>query len=184
MERKNSPAGSVVAIDPRDGAIRCLVSLPNFDNNVFTRGARDEELSALWNDEKRPMLNRTIAGAYPPGSTFKMMTASGGLQEGVIDAAIQRNCTGTMYIASDDGSTRWPFYCFNRGGHGHVNVTQAIKASCDIFFYQVGGGFEDFKGLGQKRLAKYARAFGLGDITGVDLPGEVGGLIPTQPGSD
>ncbi|MHB0876670.1 MAG: penicillin-binding protein 2 [Anaerolineae bacterium] len=178
MARRNSPAGSVVAIDPRDGAIRCLVSLPAYDNNVFTRGASDEELTALGTDPNFPMVNRTIAGVYPPGSTFKMVTASGGLQEGVINVDTQRNCTGTMYVSSEDGAQRWPFYCFRRSGHGPMTVRQALKHSCDIFFYQVGGGFEDFAGLGPDRLAKYAGLFGLGSMTGVDLPGEAAGLVP------
>lgn len=178
LKRRDSPAGSVVALDPRDGAVRALVSLPSFDNNIFTRGATNEELLALGTDPHFPMVNRAISGVYPPGSTFKMVTASGALQDGVVDENARRVCGGIMYVSSDDGSTRWPFYCFRRSGHGAVNVREAMKHSCDIYFYQVGGGFEDFRGLGPKRLAKYCRDFGLGEPTGIDLPGEVGGLVP------
>jgi len=178
MARKNSPAGVAIALDPRSGAILAMVSLPSYDNNVFTLGAKPEELAAIMADPSHPLVNRAIAGVYPPGSTFKMLTSSSALQEGVINADTKRVCTGVMYVTSDDGSQRYPFYCYNRAGHGAVNVVEAIRLSCDIFFYQVGGGFEDFKGLGQKRLAKYAHDYCLGEYTGVDLPGEVTGLIP------
>ncbi|NPV09661.1 MAG: penicillin-binding protein 2 [Anaerolineae bacterium] len=178
MARKESPAGVVVALDPRDGAIRALVSLPGYDNNLFSGGISHEDLVRLSEDPRFPLVNRSISGVYPPGSTFKMVTASAGLQEGVIDRETKRTCGGVMYVTSDDGSQRYPFYCFNRGGHGSLNVIGAIRHSCDIFFYQVAGGYEDFAGLGQKRLASYARHFGLGNLTGVDLPGELPGLIP------
>jgi penicillin-binding protein 2 len=135
-------------------------------------------LVRLSEDPRFPLVNRSIAGVYPPGSTFKMVTSAAGLQEGVITQETRRTCGGIMYITSDDGSQRWPFYCFNRGGHGSLNVVDSLRHSCDIFFYQVAGGFEDFPGLGQNRLAKYARYFGLGGLTGIDLPGEAAGLIP------
>lgn len=178
LARKNSPAGVIIALDPRDGKVRALVSYPSYDNNMFSRGASPEELLAVSTDPNFPLVNRAIAGAYPPGSTFKMVTASAGLQEGVITEETHRTCGGVMWVSSDDGSQRYPFYCFNRGGHGSLNVVGALRHSCDIFFYQVGGGFEDFRGLGQGKLAQYARHFGLGSITGIDIPGEVSGLIP------
>ncbi|MGQ9554145.1 MAG: penicillin-binding protein 2 [Anaerolineae bacterium] len=178
LARKESPAGVVVALDPRDGSVRAMVSCPSYDNNLFTRGITNEDLAALSNDPRTPMVNRAIGGIYPPGSTFKMVTASAGLQEGVIDADTHRTCAGVMWVPSDDGSRRYPFYCFNRGGHGSIAVVDALRLSCDIFFYQVGGGFEEFQGLGQKKLARYAREFGLGEITGIDLLGELPGLIP------
>ncbi len=178
MARKESPAGVVVALDPRDGAIRALVSLPSYDNNLFAGGIAGDDLAALYTDPRFPLVNRAISGVYPPGSTFKMITASAGLQEGVMDTSTHRTCAGVMWVPSDDGSRRYPFYCFNRGGHGSVNVVEALRHSCDIFFYQIGGGLEDFRGLGQKRLAKYCREYCLGDLTGVDLPGEVAGLVP------
>jgi len=178
MARKDSPAGVVVALDPRDGAIRALVSLPSYDNNLFTRGITPEELEQLTSDPHFPLVNRAIAGLYPPGSTMKIVTASAGLEEQVIDPQTTRRCEGIMWVTSDDGTQRYPFYCFRRSGHGTLNVVEALRHSCDIFFYQVAGGFEDFRGLGQGRLAKYARSFGLGSLTGVDLPGELSGLIP------
>lgn len=179
LERKGSPGGAVVALDPRDGSVRAMVSLPSFDNNIFTIGAAEEEIIAALQDPTHRLLNRAISGGYPPGSTFKIVTASAALQEGVIGAQTTRHCAGIMYVTGNDGVTRYPFYCFNRAGHGSVNVVAALRHSCDIFFYQIAGGFEDFKGLGQKRLVKYAEQFGLGALTGVDLPGEFAGLIPT-----
>ncbi len=178
MARKESPAGVAVALDPRDGAIRALVSLPGYDNNLFSGGIKREDLIRLSEDPRFPLVDRSVSGVYPPGSTFKLVTAAAGLQEGVIDRETTRMCGGIMYVSSDDGSQRYPFYCFNRGGHGSLNVVGALRHSCDIFFYQIAGGYEDFAGLGQKRLASYAHSFALGDLTGIDLPGELTGLIP------
>ncbi len=184
--------GVVVALDPRTGAIRALVSLPAYDNNLFTKGITDEAWQALTTDPNLPLFNRSIGGQYPPGSTFKILVASGGLQDGVINT---RTLLGDGFDGRNDGIISlpneyfpWdrtkdqPFYSWiHKYGHGHglVAVRDALTVSDDIFFYQLGGGYREFRGLGPTEEGKYAKDFGLGELTGIELPGESSGLIPT-----
>ncbi len=178
--------GVVVALDPRDGQVLSLVSLPTYDNNLFARGiTRPEDVEAyqaLLDDPHGPLFNHAIADRIPPGSIFKFIPATAALQEGTINRYTTINCPGIMYLpnkfAPDDRSLAQPFYCwislqYGRG-HGALNVVDALAQSCDIFFYQVGGGYSDtnFGGLGVRRLAAWSEAFGLGAPTGIDIPGE------------
>ena len=176
-------AGAVAVIDPRDGAVRALVTLPHYDNNLFSAGASPEEFINLLTDSARPLVNRAISG-QPPGSTFKIITASAALQEGVIDTATRINDPGMIVLPNEyNPKIVYPFVCWNRGGHGSLNVIQALAHSCDVFFYEVSGGYFEHgasqQGLGSERLARYARAFGLGQRTEVELLGEADGLVPT-----
>lgn len=176
--------GAVVVLDPRTGETLVMVSLPTYDNNLFSRGITAKEYQALLDDIHNPLLNHAIFDAVPPGSTFKIVTASAALQEGVIAAWETLFCPGTIKLpnkfAPNDPGLAQTFYCWNRAGHGWVNVYEALAQSCDIYFYKVGGGFEeaDLKGLGVQRLTQYARQFGLGEVTGIDLYGESAGLVP------
>jgi penicillin-binding protein 2 len=177
-------SGAVVALDPRDGAVRALVTLPNYDNNMFSTGASPEAFAALLSHPDRPLVNRALAGQFAPGSIFKMITASAALQEGVITEATRIYDPGTIYLTNQyDPSIRYPFVCWQRGGHGTLNVVGALAHSCDVFFYEVAGGFYEQganqDGLGSERLARYARLFGLGAVTGIELLGEVAGRVPT-----
>jgi penicillin-binding protein 2 len=131
-------------------------------------------------------MNHAISGGLPPGSVFKMVMASAALQEGVIDYRTHVSCPGKIivpnkYYPNDPGQAQ-PFYCWYKAGHGAVDVVEAIAQSCDVFFYEVGGGFEEtgFEGLGISRISEYARMFGLGQPTGIELPAEVGGHVPTS----
>jgi len=182
MRRVNSTAGVVIAMDPRTGAVLAMVSLPSYDNNLFARGISAQEYEQLSQDAEHPMINHAISGQYPPGSTFKIIPAAGALEEGVINLNTQVRCHGEMLVPNqffpDDREKAQAFVCWNRWGHGSLNVIEGIAQSCDIFFYNVGGGFEDFRGLGMDRLGEYARAFGLGEPTGIALPGESPGLVP------
>lgn len=183
--QSGSKAGVVVAMDPRTGEILALVSLPSYDNNLFSGDIKQYDLDRLLGDPVRPLLNRALMVAYPPGSTFKMVTASAGLQEKVINRGRTVYCPGSLVIPDKySPTTKWTFPCWLPQGHGTVNVVEALAQSCDVFFYTVAGGFEDFAGLDQgadsTRLARYAREFGLGAKTGVDLPGETAGLVPTN----
>lgn len=174
-----SKAAAAIVISPRTGEVLSLVSLPTYDNNLFAQGKVDE-YTKLSNDPTLPMFNRAIAGQYPPGSTFKIIPATAGLQERVINPSTAFRCDGIMHL--DSFGTQWPFYCWIRQygvGHGNLNVVQALAQSCDIFFYKMTGGWEDFPGLGLDSLVRYARMFGLGEVTGIDLPGEATGLVPT-----
>jgi penicillin-binding protein 2 len=184
--------GTVVAIDPRSGAVRALVSLPNYDNNLFAKGITDEAWQALTTDPDLPLFNRSVGGQYPPGSVFKILVASGALQEGVISQRTQlgdgfdgRN-DGIIWLPNEyypwDRTKDQPFYSWIHKygyGHGLVGVRDAIAISDDIFFYQLGGGYREFRGLGPTAIGKYAKEFGLGQTSGIELTGEGAGLVPT-----
>jgi penicillin-binding protein 2 len=185
LEAAKSKAGVAIAMDPRNGDILGMVSLPTYDNNLFAEGISAGKYNELITDPLFPLFNRAIGGVYPPGSTFKIVPAAAGLQDGIISRRTLINDPGIIWLPNefypDDPKQAQPFVCwiwkYGRG-HGLLNVTSALAQSCDVFFYQVGGGYKDFQGLGVSALAEYARAFGLGELTGIDLPGESRGLVP------
>lgn len=161
-------AGAVVALDPNNGEILAMVSSPPFDPNWFVVGMTRDKWSELTGNPLRPLENKAIQGEYPPASTYKIITALAGLQEGIINSRTFYFCPGGYQYGKR-------FYrCWKRSGHGPVNVTKALAESCDTFFYQVG------EHLGVDRLAKYAHAFGMGASTKIDLGHEANGLIPTS----
>jgi penicillin-binding protein 2 len=161
-------AGAVVAMNPKNGEIYCLYSSPSFDQNSFITGLSPEEWKTLTKDEKHPLKDRAISGAYPPGSTYKLITAAAGLAEGVITPETSFFCSGEIPF----GRRTYKCWAYKKGGHGHVNLHKALRESCDVYFYRVG------MRLGVERLAKYARAFGLGSPTGIPLPHESRGNVP------
>ncbi len=160
-------AGSAVVEDPSTGAILALASQPNFNPNDFAAGISAKKYVGYLKDPLRSLFDRAISGAYPTGSTFKMITSSAALGSGLMQAGARRYCGGYFdlngFIFNDDRA----------GGHGSLDIPTAIAQSCDVFFYQVGNE------LGIARLAKYAAAFGIGSKTGIDLPGETDGTLPT-----
>lgn len=183
LRRVGARSGAIVALDPRDGAVRAMVTLPNYDNNMFSTGASPDAFVALLGDPDRPLINRAIA-SQPPGSVFKLITASAALQEGVIDRATQIVDPGVIVLPNQyDPSIEYSFPCWLRSGHGAVNVVQALAHSCDVFFYEVAGGYyergADQAGLGSERLADYAERFGLGRPSEIELLGESEGHVPT-----
>jgi len=182
MYRVGSTAGSVVALNPQTGEVLAMVSVPAYDNNLFARGITSEELDWLSNNPERPLVNHAISGQYPPGSAFKIVPAAAGLEEEVIDLQTRLSCRGVLWLPNqffpDDPDKAQRFVCWNEWGHGSLNVIGGLAQSCDIYFYQVGGGFESFRGLGIERLGAYARTFGFGEETGIALPGESAGLVP------
>lgn len=184
MQKAGSKVGVAVALDPRTGAVLAMVSLPNFDNNLFSGGISYEDYEMLSTDKRRPLINQAVSGMFPPGSTFKLVPATGALEEGVITEATRFSCGGILYLpnrfAPSDTSLAQPFYCWRRAGHGSLNVVGGIANSCNIFFYQVTGGIGNFQGLGIEGLGKWALRYGYGAETGIDLTGEVPGLIPTD----
>jgi penicillin-binding protein 2 len=161
-------AGAVVAMDPNNGEILAMASSPTFDPNWFVVGMRNEQWQSLITNPFRPLENKAVQGEYPPASTFKIVTAIAGLEEKVIDANTTMFCPGYYRYGNR------VYRCWKHAGHGAVNVVQALEQSCDVFFYQVG------EALGVDTLAKYAKAFGLGDLTGINLSQEAKGLIPTK----
>jgi penicillin-binding protein 2 len=180
--------GVAIAMNPKTGEILGMVSLPTYDNNEFTGGISPQAFRALQEDPSRPLVNHAISGQFPPGSTYKFMVASAGLEEGVITTQTRYHCSGVLWLPNrfypEDPSLAQPFYCWiyhdYHGQHGSLSVVSALGQSCDIFFYQVGGGYRDqIEGLGEDRLGYYAELFGMGARTGIDLPGEAPGLVPT-----
>jgi penicillin-binding protein 2 len=161
-------AGSVVAMDPRDGSVLALVSSPSFDVNQFSGGISLANWERLSTDSRNPMENRTIAGQYPPASTYKLIVAAAALQEGLITPEKTILCNGTYELGNR------VYRCWQKNGHGFVNLHRAIVESCDVYFYNLG------KLLGVDKIAWYARQFGFGSATGIDLPHEKNGLIPTK----
>lgn len=181
MKNFNSQAGSVIAINPQNGNILGMVSLPSFDNNLFAEGISQEKYSELLNDPAKPLFNRSISGTYPPGSIIKPVIASAGLEEGIINVNTTIYDEGRLVVKNQyDPSIEYVFKDWKPGGHGTVNVTKAIAESCDTFFYHLGGGYDNFEGLGALRLQKYLGLFGMGNKLEIDLPNEVTGLIPTE----
>ena len=178
-------SGVAIVMDPRNGQILAMVSLPTYDNNLFAGGISTRDYLALSRDKRRPLVNHAIAGLYPPGSTYKIVPAVGALQDGVVTPDTIIVDEGVLWLPNkyfpDDPELAQPFYCWFREGHGRVNFITAIAESCDVYFYQIAGGYEPsgFEGLGLDRLVYYSEMFGLGSPTGIDLPGEVAGLVPT-----
>jgi penicillin-binding protein 2 len=163
-----APAGAVVALDVRTGDVLALVSHPAYDPNDFAAGIDPETWERLRDDPWKPLSNRAVSGQYPPGSTYKAVVAAGSLQEGVITTRDRFYCPGHFRLG------RRTYRCWKRAGHGWVNVHEALKLSCDVFFYNVG------LRLGIDRMARYARGFGLGSATGAPFRQERAGLVPTS----
>lgn len=159
-------AGAVVAMDPRSGETLALVSHPSFDPNIFAHGISAREWTGLVEHPRRPLTNRAVQGQYPPGSTFKVVVATAALEEGIVNPFTGVHCGGGLQFGNHF------FRCWKKGGHGRVNVHQALVHSCDVFFYQVG------QRVGVDTIAEYARAFGLGVPSGIGLEHEKVGIIP------
>jgi penicillin-binding protein 2 len=160
-------AGAAVAMEPDSGRILALASSPSFDQNYFAAGMSHEQWDTLISNPFRPMENKAIQGEYPPGSTYKIITALAGFEEGVIDEDTQVFCPGFYRFGNRT------YRCWKKGGHGQVKIIKALTESCDVYFYKVGVL------LGVDRLAWYAKASGLGSPTGINLDKEAKGLIPT-----
>ena len=159
--------GAIVAMDPRNGEILALASSPSFDPNNFSTRISLETWNQLVNDPNRPLQNRAIQNAYPPGSIFKVVMAEAGLDEGLVDEHTRVFCRGSAFFYNRE------FHCAAKQGHGYVGVEDAIARSCNIFFYELG------RRLGISRIAEHAQALGLGGKTGIDLPGERSGVMPS-----
>lgn len=164
---ENPIAGSVVAMKVETGEIIAMVSKPAFDGNLFAAGISRKNWRKLILDEAHPLQNRTLDGQYPPGSTYKIVTALAGLEEKIVNPDTIIHCPGFFRLG------RGKYRCWKKWGHGPMNLHDALVQSCDVYFYTVGNR------LGVDTLAKYARKLGLGDYTGIELHGEKAGIIPT-----
>jgi penicillin-binding protein 2 len=168
QESLQGRAGAVVVLKPATGEVLAMASSPAFDPSSFNRRLSAKEWNALFNDPLKPFQNRAIQGQYPPGSTYKIITALAGLEEKVITPETSFFCNGALPFGNR------VFNCWRKGGHGQVDLHKAIVQSCDVYFYNVGIR------LGVDRLARQAQLFGLGRPSGLALYGEKGGLIPTS----
>jgi penicillin-binding protein 2 len=175
-----STSGIGVAIDPRNGGVLAIVSLPGYDNNLFSQTMSAEQWQELSQDKTYPMLNRVISGTYPTGSTIKPLIACAALEEKIISPNKKIHCTGEIKIENKLWPEQEPEFWRYRDWsiHGYTDVRKAIAESCNVFFYTMGGGYKDFKGLGVERIKQYLTLFGWGKKTNIDLPGEKDGLVP------
>jgi penicillin-binding protein 2 len=165
-----SNAGAALALDPNTGDVLGFMSRPEYDPNAFASGIDRQSWAALNSDAQRPLQNRAIQGRYPPGSTFKMAIAAAALEEGVITPDFKVFCPGHANFYGRE------FHCWmnSRGGHGSVDLRRAIKESCDVYFYTVANMLDIDK------INKWATTLGLGVLTGIDLPNEAKGLVPSR----
>jgi penicillin-binding protein 2 len=158
-------SGSVIAIEPRTGEILAYISTPGYDPNAFSAGIKAEEWGRLTRDPEKPLINRVIQGQYPPGSTFKVVSALAALQEGVITPHTRFHCPGYLAVYGTI------FRCHAGGPHGTVDLAQALALSCNVYFYNVGIRLEI------ERISRYAKMLGLARPTGIDLPHEAAGIF-------
>ncbi|MDR2766152.1 MAG: penicillin-binding protein 2 [Holosporaceae bacterium] len=165
LEKK---AGACLVLDVSNAEILALVSVPGFDANMISGRMTRDQWKSITEDPLSPLLNRAVNGSYPPGSIFKIVTAFAALSEGVISPHDRIFCSGG--VQQDDRL----FHCWNRSGHGYLDIYGAISLSCDCFFFEVA------KRLGIEKIIKYARKFGFGAETGIELPKENIGLLPTK----
>ncbi len=160
--------GSLVAIDPRDGSVLAMVTKPDYDPRLLAGQIRPEIWQSLLNDKTHPLYNRSIQNGYPPGSTYKIVAAIAALQEKLITPAWSATCPGYFQLG------RRTIHCWNLKGHGTLDLQGAIKNSCNVYFFKLG------LKIGLDTWAKYSQLFGFGSRTGIDLPNESKGLVPTR----
>lgn len=181
--------GVVIAMNPMNGEVLAMVSWPSYDNTRFARGIDGDYYFDQFDDPLRPLVNHAISALYPPGSVWKLITAVGVLEEDVIRPETTLFDPGRLVLpnafAPFDEAAGQTFVCWDRAGHGEIAMLQAIAQSCDVYFYQVGGGNPEVSparlrpgGLGIFDLYRWATAFGIGSELGIELPGELAGRMP------
>jgi len=180
-----SNSGVVIAMKPKTGEILAMVSYPNYENNRMEQIIPGYYYEQLSEDPSQPLLNKAISGEYPPGSVYKLTSALGVLNEGVVTPEYEIEDPGSITVVQrfyeNDPGTPRNFVCWDPNGHGMVNYKWGIALSCNIYWHKVAGGFGDEvpgDGLGIWRMSEYAEALGYGSETGIELPGEVDGLVP------
>ncbi len=185
--RTVTQSGVVIALNPQTGEVLAMVSWPTYDNTRFARSIDGDYYLRILKEPQTPLVNHAISSLYPPGSVWKPITATGVAQEKVIDPKAQLFDPGELFVensfAKNDPGSRQRFVCWLRKGHGWVDLVHGIAWSCDVYFYQVGGGNPQVSylrpgGLGITDLNRYAAAFGIGVKLGIELPGEVAGRMP------
>ena len=177
-EQSSFTGGAGIIMDVRNGEILASTSFPEYNSEILSLGNNKEEINKYINDKRKFFLDRTVSGLYTPGSIVKPFFALGALAEGIIDPYKKILSTGSISIPN-------PYFPEEESvfkdwkAHGWTDMAQALAVSSDVYFYTIGGGFEGQKGLGIANIDKYAQLFGIGESTGVDLPDEKGGTIPS-----
>jgi penicillin-binding protein 2 len=189
LGEKKYQSGAVIAMNPKTGEVLALVSYPSYENNRMARFIPAYYFEQLQKDPFKPLFNTAISAEHPPGSVFKMATAIGILNEGVVTPEKKINDPGVIrieekFFENDPNPRSREYVCYlyksTGGGHGDLDYLGGVAQSCDVYFYKVGGGYKDEvpEGLGIWRIGEYARALGYGQVLGIELPGEQDGLIP------
>jgi penicillin-binding protein 2 len=177
LKSRNLKKAVALALNPQNGGILAMVSFPSFDNNLFARGITSADYDKLFGDAAQPLFNRAISGQYGPGSAVKPLIGAAALQEKVVSPSTKIFDSGELVLVNQYNPEivyRFPDW----KAHGIVDIYSAIAQSCNVYFYTIGGGYGNIKGLGIEGLKKYFRFFGLGETLGIDLPGETTGLVP------
>lgn len=178
-EERGFKGGAGIIIDPNNGEIISLTSYPEYDSEVLTKGEEKEKIKNFINDSGKPFLNRAVSGLYAPGSIIKPLMAIAALSEGVITPEKQIFSAGYISLPN-------PFFPDKESifkdwkAHGWVDMRKALAVSSDVYFYEIGGGFENQKGIGIKKIEEYTKIFGFDSETEIDLPGEASGTVPNQ----
>lgn len=170
LEEKGLKRATAIALNPETGGVLGMVSLPSYDNNLFSGGIDQKHYQELITDETKPLFNRAISGEYPPGSTIKPVIAAAALSERVVNEHTE--------IESRGGISVGKFFFGDWKAHGFTDIRRAIAVSSDVYFYSVGGGYGNIPGLGMRRMKAYEELFGYGKETGIDIPGEANGFLP------
>jgi len=180
VERAGSKAGSAVALDPNTGEVLAAVNYPSYDANLFAKGIGQADYNNLLNNDAKPLLNRVTSGNYPIGSVVKPFISTAALEEKVININTSVEDRGKLEVQNVyDPNIVYTFKGWKPEGLGTVNVVRAIQWSSDIFYYQVGGGYKGFQGLGEKRLLDWYGKFGFGKSSGLDIDEESAGYLPS-----
>jgi penicillin-binding protein 2 len=178
IKELGAEGGGAVALDPKTGGVLALVSLPSYDNNIFSSG-NEEKIQKLLNDPKNPLFNRVIAGKYLTGSTIKPLIALAALEEKIISPNKKIDAQGKIVLQDPYNPQKtWEFKDW--AVHGLTDMRKAIAQSVNVYFYTIGGGYQDQKGLGPTKIKEYLEKFGWGKMTRIDLPGEAQGFIPDK----
>ena len=174
LKESGKEKAAALVLDPSSGEVLAMVSFPSFNNNEFSGGISNANYSALISNPNQPLFNRVISGNYPSGSTVKPIIAAAALNEELITPRTRINSTGGIQI------NQWFFPDWRAGGHGSTDLRRSLAWSVNTYYYYIGGGYENFKGLGVERISEYMKEFQLGAPLGIDLPAESGGFIPTR----
>ena len=172
LRDSGAKSGTVIVMDPNSGAILTMLTLPSYDNNIFSKNLSEEEYQKILNDPSVSFFNRAIAGEYAIGSTVKPFIAVEALKEGIITPETTIYCQGGIALKDGTFKNDWK-------AHGYVNLKKAIAESCDVFFYTISGGYGNIKGLGVEKIDSVLDLFGFGKTTEIDLEGETAGFVPT-----